>query len=79
MFIELENANGHDLQTGYTPVTFTVTPDYSYTVYANSWTYENFTYWSIPNVYTPAINYGVAVGVNGQLIAFYVDPMAALS
>lgn len=72
MWIELE-LNGHDVQAGYTPITFVVHPGTEYEIYANSWTRENFSYWSQPGVTTPNINMGVAQGVHAQLIAFYTS------
>ena len=72
MFVELQNANGQDLKTGYTPITFNVTPGKDYYVYADSWQQITFQFWSQPqNPATNPIEMSFASGVHFTLIAFY--------
>lgn len=45
MFIELQNSAGSDIATGFTPVSFQVTPGQQYIVYANSYQNYVFNHW----------------------------------
>lgn len=68
MYIELQNPSGTDLQTGYSPASFTVTSGQQYVVYANSYGATQFSHWGNGST-NPALAITQAADMN--LTAYY--------
>lgn len=71
MYIELQDSQGNDISTGYSPVTFVLTPGEQYEIYANSWGNIQFSTWSYPPSTADPLSFSEVSGVQGQLSALY--------
>ncbi len=72
MYIELQNPGGNDIATGFTPVTFSLTPSTQYLVYANNYEQIQFVCWGGLSTSSNTLNYTASSG-SQDLVAIYAS------
>lgn len=68
LYVELQNTNGNDIATGYTPITFSVKSGQQYVVYADNYQNFQFNHWDNGNT-SPARS--VTLTQSAKMTAFY--------